>query len=362
MQEKQSKSANKIPVLPFAMLMVLVAAVIGVLAFIWLRFGTGLAQEQVPKTLDTYAMDVVVQQTVYGDNAQTALEEASRAVNELDALLSWRQETSDIAKVNRATGGTAIPVDARTFQVLQTALDVAAKTNGVFDPTVLPVSSLWDFDSELHQVPDAQTVQSFLPDVGYQNLSLDSNASTVTLAHSENALDLGAVGKGAGCDAAVQAYEQAGIQYGVVAVGGSIGVYGNPPAGKPCVISVQNPDVQDSDPAVLGTFPLQSGFVSTSGTYIKTFQQDGVVYHHILDPKTGFPVQSDLISVTVVCQNGTLSDALSTACLSLGIEQSLPLLEQYQASAIFVDHNHLVTVTGSLKGSFTLSAPGFSLA
>ncbi len=361
MQEKKSKSANKIPVLPFAMLSVLLAAVIGVLAFVWLRFGTSLSQEEVPRTMDTYAMDAVVQQTVYGENAQNALSEASKAVNELDALLSWRREDSDIAKVNHAGGNTPVQVDPRTMQVLQTALEVAQQTNGAFDPTILPVSSLWDFDSELHEVPALETIQSFLPNIGYQNLSLDPAANTVTLAHADNAIDLGSIGKGAGCDVAIEAYQRTGAGYGIVAVGGSIGVYGQRPSGKPWVVSIQNPDVKEGDTAVLGSISLPSGFVSTSGTYMKTFEQDGVVYHHILDPKTGLPVQSDLVSVTVACQSGALSDALSTACLSLGIEKSLPLLEHYGASAVFVDRNHQVTVTGALKDSFTLSAKGFSL-
>lgn len=362
MQETKPNTSNRIPVVPLVVLSILLAATVGVLIFLWVRFGAAPALDEVPKTMDTYAMDVVVSQRVYGEHAEQGMEKAAAAVNQLDDLIAWQKENSDIAKINHAQGGTPVSVDARTIAVLKIALDVAQNTHGAFDPTILPVSSLWNFDDGVQQLPSDEQIAAFLPHVGYANLTIDEAANTVTPANTETAIDLGAIGKGAGCDVAINAYRSAGVARAIVAVGGSIGVLGEKAPGARWNIDVQNPNSKQDGQASLGILAMGEGFVSTSGTYIKAFEQDGKTYHHILDPKTGYPVQGDLVSVTVVCGNGALSDALSTACLSLGIEQSKPLLEQYAAGAIFVDRENRVTVTDSLKDSFTLTAPGFTLA
>ena len=172
------------------------------------------------------------------------------------------------------------------------------------------------------------------------------------------ALDLGAVGKGAACDAAVDAYEEAGINRAVVSVGGSVGVYGEKPGGQPWTIALRDPDTEGS----LGTLSLASGFLSTSGSYEKQFTEDGVTYHHLLDPDTGYPAESGLLSVTVWSGRGTLSDALSTACFVLGLEDSLPVLEQFDSEAVFITEDHQIYVTEGLADAFSLTGEGYTLA
>lgn len=167
-------------------------------------------------------------------------------------------------------------------------------------------------------------------------------------------LDLGAVGKGIACDVA-QNYlkQQKEVSGAVIAVGGSILLYGSKPDGSNWNVAVQNPRGQDGE--AMGVLSL-SGItnVSTSGDYEKYFMQDGKRYHHILDPSTGYPAESGLISVTVVSDNGLLSDGLSTACFVLGKEKGQKLLETYGAEGIFIDQNKKVTVTKGLKDKFTI--------
>lgn len=179
------------------------------------------------------------------------------------------------------------------------------------------------------------------------------------------ALDLGAIGKGAACDAALECYRQSDVKAAVVAVGGSVGLYGTKPDGQAWRVSVRDP----ADAGGLGVLDLPGGFVSTSGSYEKFFEQDGKTYCHLLDPRTGFPAESGLASVTVWCPPdmeagypGALSDGLATACFVLGLEDSIPLLEQYGAQALFVDEEGWVTVTAGLREHFTLTAEGYTLA
>lgn len=167
-------------------------------------------------------------------------------------------------------------------------------------------------------------------------------------------LDLGAVGKGIACDVA-QNYlkEQKEVSGAVIAVGGSILLYGSKADGTNWNVAVQNPRGQDGE--AMGVLSLSGTTnVSTSGDYEKYFMQDGKRYHHILDPSTGYPADSGLISVTVVSDNGLLSDGLSTACFVLGKEKGEKLLESYGAEGIFIDQNKKVTVTKGLKDKFTI--------
>lgn len=307
-------------------------------------------------TLTTYAMGSYIQQTVYGAGAEEAAQQASSAVTELENLISWRVEDSDIATLNQEAGGEFQDIDPQTWDILNTTLQVCQASGGAFDITIAPISWLWDFDEEPH-LPQASTIESLLPAVDYTQLSLQEDG-TAALQSSSSALDLGAVGKGAACDAAVAAYQEAGVERAVVSVGGSVGVYGEKPFGQKWQVSVRNPDTDGA----LGVLSVSSGFLSTSGSYEKQFTEDGVTYHHLLDPSTGYPADSGLLSVTVWSSSGALSDALSTACFVLGIEDSLPLLEQFDSQALFITQERQIYLTSGLEDAFTLSSGDYTLA
>ena len=165
-------------------------------------------------------------------------------------------------------------------------------------------------------------------------------------------LDLGALGKGYACDIAVQQYKKAGVS-GIIAVGGSIGVNGTKPGDEPFNVGIRDPFSENTS-NVFASVVLKSGFISTSGSYEKYFMKDNTLYHHILDTRNGYPAETDIVSVTVVCDSGMYSDMLSTACFILGVEKSKPLLEKYNAEAIFVKKDKQVTMTEGLRGLVTL--------
>lgn len=321
-------------------------------AALWINFG-GLDNSY---TLTTYSMGSYVQQTVYGKGREEAAQQASSAVTELENLISWRIEDSDVEKLNQAAGTEFIEVDERTWNVLHTALEVCEASGGAFDVTIAPISWLWDFDED-PKLPSDDLIQSLLPAVDYENVSLLEDGTAALQTHA-TAIDLGAVGKGAACDAAVSAYQEAGVDRAVVSVGGSVGVWGEKPSGEPWRVALRDPDSQGS----LGELAIQSGFLSTSGSYEKKFTEEGVTYHHILDPDTGYPAESGLVSVTVWSDSGVLSDALSTACFVLGMEDSLALLETFDSGAVFITEDHEIYVTENLADSFTLASAQYTLA
>ena len=319
---------------------------------VWLT----LSMEEEPATLTTFAMGSYVQQTVYGSQGEEAAQAASTAVTELENQISWRVEDSDIAFLNQEAGKDFQEIDSQTWEILQTALQVCQQSGGAFDVTIAPLSWLWNFDENPH-LPEADTIAAFLPQVNWENVLLGED-NTAALKTSSTALDLGAVGKGAACDAAVAVYQESGVDRAVVAVGGSIGLWGEKPFEDPWRVALRDPATDGS----LGELALQGGFVSTSGSYEKQFEEDGTTYHHILDPDTGYPAQSGLVSVTVWSSSGVLSDALSTACFVLGLEDSLPLLEEFASGAVFVTEDNQVYVTENLQDAFSLTAQDYTLA
>ena len=197
-----------------------------------------------------------------------------------------------------------------------------------------------------------------LPYVDYSKLRYNADDCSYSFKSSGYAVDLGAVGKGAACDVMVSEYKAADIDYAIVAVGGSIGTYGTKPGGKKWTIAVRNPKGEGT----IGTLDIDSGFVSTSGSYEKYFEYDGKLYHHILDPETGYPKETEVVSVTILCDTGTISDALSTACFNLGWDKSQAVLEQFGADAVFVYSDGTVRITEGMKDIFKLTDKEYSLA
>ena len=174
-------------------------------------------------------------------------------------------------------------------------------------------------------------------------------------------IDLGAVGKGIGCDISKEILDKNDVDGAVISVGGSILVYGQKPDKSPWKIAITDPRGEDES-LILGGLTIDKDcYISTSGDYEKYIMKDGVRYHHILDPSTGYPADSGLISVTIVCDNGLLSDGLSTACFILGLEKSQSLLEKYNAEAVFVDKDKNVYMTDGMKDMFELTNDNYKI-
>jgi len=340
------------------LLSALLAVIIALLLFIWVKYG----QKAQSYECTNFAMGTYVQQTVYGKNGEAAAKAAAKKIGDLEDLISWRIDGSDISKLNEAAGSDWTKLDAKTIALLQKSLEVAQKSNGAFDPTILPVSSLWDFGGENQHLPAKEEINKYIKYVDYHNLRVNATDSSASLKLHYMAVDLGGIGKGAACDEAMAAYKQAGADCGIVAVGGSVGVFGTKADRSAWHIAVRDPVSSEEKSASMGSIDLTSGFVSTSGPYEKNFTKNGVLYHHLLNPSTGYPENNGLISVTVVCDNGALSDALSTACFVLGREKGMALLKAYGANGIFIDNTNKVYVTENLKNNFKIDEKRYTYA
>ena len=288
---------------------------------------------------NSYAMGTIVSQKVYGDYGAKHIEKGNALVSSLEDTISRNVSSSLISQLN----SDGVITDSETAQLISKCMKLSEDSDGAFDITVGKVVDLWDFGGDNEGIPKKKQLEKALSAVGL----IEIKGNTVKL-KGDAEVDLGAVGKGLACDSLISLYKASSdVKGAIVSVGGSIGCFGTSnKKGDGWRIAIRHPR---SDNEFLGVLTLKEGFVSTSGDYEKFFMNEDKRYHHILDARTGYPASSGLISVTVICDSGFLSDALSTACFILGEEKSCELLDKYNASAIFVDEEMNITTVGEAE-------------
>ena len=269
---------------------------------------------QKPVSVDLFAMDTYMTLVAYGKDAENALDECSRTINHLENLLSRTRQGSDVWRINE-TGNAA--VDPTTAQLVQDSQYLSQQTGGAFDITVAPLVDLWDINSDHPYVPAAEEIEALLPLVGSEKITVDGD--TVSLPPGAS-IDLGGIGKGYAGDMVKEIFENYGIESGTVSLGGNVYVCGSKPDGEPWSVGIQNPGGEGC--AVYAA--LSDAFVVTSGGYQRYFTApDGTVYQHILDPETGYPAESDLLSVSIIGTCGEIADAYSTALYVMGEQDAI---------------------------------------
>lgn len=338
---------------------ILTVLVVVILAVLIVLLGTLIRQKETlktPTTNTTYSMGTVVTQSYYSEDTsvgEEAVKQITSIINKLDEDISWRKDASEVAAINK--NGDAY-VSQVVYDCLKTCIEISKDSDGAFDLTVGKLSGLWNIGTEDARLPSDEEIDSVLPTINYSRVILTEKDGDLNIEIGEDQkLDFGAVGKGLACDEALKYLETTTITGSTVSVGGSILVYGENPTSDDGTwnIGVRDPNGTESDyMAVINT---TGGFFSTSGDYEKVLEVDGKKYHHILDPKTGYPAESNLTGVTIYANSGLLSDALSTAVFILGYsDESLALLEKYDAEALFITKDNKIYITDGLKDCTTI--------
>ncbi len=302
--------------------------ILPVLLLLLLLPGCRNAATQKPHSAVGYACDTVITITAYAP--QEAVDATLKICTDYDRVFSKTAEGSDIWNLNHANGAP-VEVQPETADLLRLAVEIGEASGGAFDVTIAPASALWDFRSETPVLPDADVLRAAAARVDYRNILIEGN--TVTLKNGAE-LDLGAIAKGYIADRVAEYLRGEGVTAACINMGGNVVTIGSKPDGSAWTVGVRDPNgAPDQSKAVL---ELTDASAVTSGTYERGFDLNGVRYHHLLDPKTGWPVQNGLASVTIVGARSDICDALSTACFVLGEQNSRPLLERYGVRAIFL--------------------------
>lgn len=291
-----------------------------------------------------FLMDTFVTVRVQGPGAEEALQGVLKEMRRLERILSRHLEESDVFRLNQKAGISPQVVEEETMELLLLARQYGALTGGAFDITIAPLLSLWGFGEQKQQVPASWEVEALLPLVDYSLLLLDEEAMTAYLPQEGMAIDLGGVAKGFIVDQGIRYLKEQGMERALISAGGDIRVFGGRPDGTPWRIGIRDP-FGALDSYLENILLIETGSVDTSGNYERFFVEDGVNYHHILDPTTGYPARG-LVSTTILSASSAVADILSTALFVLGIHGGMDLitsLEDVEALIITEENQHFLS-------------------
>jgi len=306
-----------------------------------------------------FAMDTLMTLTAYGRKGEDGLQAAEDTINSLNAMLDPERTDSTVYAMNGAQG-EATPVSDEIAEMIDIAKTVYDRTDGALDLTIYPLVKLWGFIDGNYYVPTEEERQAELSNLCFDEVVVDGTAGNYTVTMPAYAqLSFGAAAKGCTSDEAIAAMRDAGVTSGIISLGGNVQTLGVKPDGSNWNVAIQDPEDTGS---YVGVLSVGETAVITSGDYQRYFEQDGVLYHHILDPETGAPAESGLQSATIVCESGALADCLSTAMFILGEEKALEYWRTWGGfELILITDDNRIICTSGLSDSFTLANDTYTL-
>lgn len=313
------------------------------------EFDKDTEETQDPVTRDVFAMDTYMSVTAYGEGASEAVTQAVSEIERLDNLLSTGDEGSEISSLNRQGGGE---VSEDTAYLLERSLELWKDTGGRFEIGIFPLMKAWGFTSGDYAVPSEESIKQALSLADSSKIVLDARQFSVSFEEDEMEIDLGGIAKGYTSGKIMDIFRANGVTSGMVSLGGNVQVLGKKPDGSPWRVAIQSPSGGEE---YLGVLETEDRAVITSGGYERYFEENGVTYHHIIDPSTGYPAQSGLASVTIVSPDGTLADGLSTSLFIMGREEAEKFWRQHseEFEAILLDDEGRLYVTEGIASQFT---------
>ncbi len=309
-------------------------------------FFAGCSRQKEPLARTGFYFDTVITVTLYDKQEETLLDECFSLAEIYENAFSKTVKGSDVWKINQGKG-KPVKVGKDTLTLLQSALSYARLSEGKIDPTIGPVTKLWDFSASSHAaLPSRENLEEALSHVGYQGVMISEDS--VSLFDPQAEIDLGFIAKGYIADRMKDYLISQGVASATINLGGNVLTIGSRPDGAPFRVGIQKPFAPAGTPAL--TLPITDLSVVSSGIYERYFELDGTLYHHILDTKTGYPVQNNLFEVTVISPSSMDGDALSTACFLLGLEEGMALIESLEnTEAVFFTSDGNIHATSGLK-------------
>ena len=281
-----------------------------------------------------FLLDTVCTIEAGGENAEFAVKSAFDEISKIQKKVDFYDENSLVSAFNKMDANLELPLDKDTLSIIKTCLEISKASQGAFDITVASLTERWNFKEKY--IPTQKEIEDSLENVGYGKLVLDEENGTLLKKHKDIKIDLGGAAKGYCADVAVDILKERGAEYGLINLGGNIVAFGKNPKRKDGTwqIGIKKPfsdgEIYEKTVTVEGL-----GAVVTSGTYERYFYDGDTLYHHIIDPKTGYPADSGISGVTIKTSSALVGDCLSTACLVLGQEKAIELMREFEGE-IFI--------------------------
>lgn len=325
-------------------------------------FFTGCSQTSAsvePLRRTELMLGTTVTVSLYDHQSEEILDKAFDRITTLEDALSINKTGTLLDKVNAEAGNSPVKVDADTFDVIQKGLAYSALTDGSFDITIGPIVKLWNIGFPDARVPSQDEIQSKLPLVDYKQVVLDDAAQTIYLKQPGMLIDLGGIGKGYAADEVAAVLRSEGVEHAIIDLGGNLYMLGDKPGNSSWTVGVQDPF--NPRGSIIGRLNVINKSVVTSGIYERYLEQDSVKYHHILNPKTGYPYTNEIAGVTIVSDYSIDGDAISTSVFSKGIEEGMDFVESQEGvDAIFITTDYKVYTSSGLKDNFSLTSTAFT--
>ena len=306
-----------------------------------------------------FSMDTIMTLTAYGENAPEGLSAAEAVILSMNDMLDPELESSSTYAINHADGA-AVPISEQLAGMLSTACTVYRQSGGALDLTLYPVIRRWGFTTSRYHVPSDEELRADLARKAFDAMALTvSDQACAVSFPAGTEISFGATAKGCAGESAVNAMKEAGVTSGLVSLGGNVQTLGVKPNGANWKVAVQDPN---NTASYVGVLSIGQTAVVTSGTYQRFFEENGKIYHHLLDPETGRPADNGLKSVTILCEDGTMADCLSTAMFVLGLDSALDYWRQYGGfeMVLITDADEIICTEG-LTDSFSLTNTDYSL-
>lgn len=321
---------------------------------------TGCNKKEVePISKSEFVLDTYCKVVIYDKSSEKVLDKAFDKLNEINIKMNASNEDSEISNISKNAGLGYVKVSDDTYYVIKKGIEFSQLTGGKFDITVGPLVKLWGIISPNPHVPTEQELKVTLPLIDYKNVLFDDKNKSVMLKVKGMSLDLGGIAKGYAADAVSKILQENGVKHAIIDLGGNVITLGSKPDGSNWKIGIQDPDSTRGD--YLGIVSVTNKAVVTSGIYERFFEKDGKRYHHIMDTKTGYPVDNNLASVTIITDESINGDALAKA-FCMGLEKGMEFVKQQKGiEAIFVTKDKKVYITPGLTNNFRITNASYEI-
>ena len=321
-----------------------------VLLFCFLLTACGY-KESSASEIEGFAMGTVILQRIYHGEAKSISKKVMDRLGEIEPVMTINREGGEMNSLNQAAGSDYVKLSGETLYVLNKAKTYSELSKGSFDVTVGPLVKAWGIYTDNQRVPEKEEINNLLNLVNYKKISINTGESKAKLEFKGQIADLGGIAKGYAGDEAIKIYRDNGVKSAFISLGGNVVALGGKPDGSPWKIGVRDP--RGPEGSYLGIISVKDKAVVSSGDYERYFERDNKRYHHILDPKTGYPANSGLIGTTIISELSIDADALSTSVFVLGLEEGLKLIESLDGvEAILITEDKKVYTSKGLKDVF----------
>lgn len=341
----------------------LISIFLGALLIISLIYSISINRNEESISNTYYNLGTINEVTLYDVNKKTGekiLEECGSILMDIDNKMSNTIKSSDVSKINKNAGKAYTKVSKDTYYVIKKSIEFSNISNDTFDISVGPLIDLWSIGTDNAKVPNKEEIENILPLVDYSKILLNDENLSVKLSEENMKIDLGGIAKGYAADKIYDYLKSENIKSAIINLGGNILTLGSKNNDQPFSIGIQDPTMPRGNS--IGNIKVSNKSVVTSGIYERYIEKDNKIYHHMLNPHTGYPFENNLNSVTIVSDESIICDALSTTTFGLGLDSGMKLIESLDnVDAIFITKNKKIYLSSNLKDKFNLTDTSFSI-